>query len=534
MHHLGLSAVEIGAIRGLEPFVHFLFCPLWGVIAERFNKQKPVLIGSLAASGFFLFVALFIPPSTDKAISLINPNIDWNQSLVITSNDTTNSTVTINDTVNMEIACNSSSRYKVLSAFCIDFYFYGEKRMTLIDTCPDICAASESSLVSRPQSRADYERTNVTGDYIEYHEYDCHVCLQQRKRQYLSDGFDYSSGIGIVNPLFFQSVCHWDHSALPARNASWCADSNRTKCSNTTHYSNIKTSTNPPSECIESYECICSTESSTTAEKLLSDKDSSHSMTFGLMLVFTLVAKIFSCNVFPLLDSAVMELLRETRGGYSKQKAWGAVGWGLFALTTGAVIDGMSRGDRTSTQFSAAFYLYLAFMFASACVVALLVFPPNTSSNPTLFLHSVGLLQHPSIVLFLVLSFMLGFSFGIIGTFLFLYLEELGSLYTVMGLTLTVACLSEIPVFIFCSHLIKHLGHNGVLYLTLVCYAIRFLGYSFIRNPWLVIPLELLHGVTYAAAWATCSGYANVCAPPGMAANLQSLFTVTHMGIGRL
>ena len=546
MHHIGLTAAEIGVIRGLEPLVNFIFCPLWGTVADKFNKHKPILIGSLLASGFFLFVTFFIPSVEDLNLG---PHMDSNMAplFAVYTNDSNNLTISSNDLwtkdISIGIGCNATSGYNLLSAFCNNFYFSGDKTMSVTDTCDDVCHASETALQSQfdkklQQQQQMYdiiERTNQSYDDAKSQNqtYDCHVCLKQRNVTYLSDGFDYGSGVEMTNPLIFQSECHLlEHhedfvmTTQDQSNSSGCEIThNATQCP-TTHATKPHTSSHSP-ECLISYKCICKPKLDNFEKK---NRKDSHSVTFVLMLFFILFAKIFNCNVFPILDSTVMELLQDARKEYGKQKVWGTVGWALFAVVTGAIIDGITHNSRT-VQFGPAFYLYFAFMIATACVAAVIVFPPHTS-NRTMFLNSLELLRQPTIVSFLLLVFVLGFSFGIIGTFLFLYLEELGGLYTLMGLTLTVTCISEIPVFFFSGHLIRFFGHNNVLYITLLCYAVRFMGYSFLRNPWVVVPLELLHGVTYGAAWATCSGYASVCAPPGMAANLQSLFSVTHMGLG--
>ncbi|PIK41557.1 putative major facilitator superfamily domain-containing protein 6 [Apostichopus japonicus] len=51
--------------------------------------------------------------------------------------------------------------------------------------------------------------------------------------------------------------------------------------------------------------------------------------------------------------------------------------------------------------------------------------------------------------------------------------------------------------------------------------------------PWLVIPFELLHGITYGASWAGCSFYANHIAPSGLANSLLKIFTALYMGLGK-
>ena len=98
---------------------------------------------------------------------------------------------------------------------------------------------------------------------------------------------------------------------------------------------------------------------------------------------------------------------------------------------------------------------------------------------------------------FFVVVLLLGSLYGILSSFLFLYIRSLGGSELVMGLSLTVTCVAEVPVFQFSGLILRKCGLMGTLCLSLFCYAIRFLLYSILNNPWAVLPIELLHG--YAA-----------------------------------
>ena len=47
---------------------------------------------------------------------------------------------------------------------------------------------------------------------------------------------------------------------------------------------------------------------------------------------------------------------------------------------------------------------------------------------------------------------------------------------------------------------------RGVLGLACICYIIRFLYYALMKDPWMVMPAEVLHGITFAAMWAARYG----------------------------
>ena len=63
-------------------------------------------------------------------------------------------------------------------------------------------------------------------------------------------------------------------------------------------------------------------------------------------------------------------------------------------------------------------------------------------------------------------------------------------------------------------------------------FAIRGFGYAWMQAPWLVLPINLLHGPSFSAMWAAGVAYAADSAPKGMGATAQGLFSSTVFGLG--
>lgn len=57
--------------------------------------------------------------------------------------------------------------------------------------------------------------------------------------------------------------------------------------------------------------------------------------------------------------------------------------------------------------------------------------------------------------------------------------------------------------------------------LVLFTFGVRFLLYSVLKNPWLVLPIELMNGITFGIFYATMASYANIISPPGTEATIQ-------------
>ena len=98
-----------------------------------------------------------------------------------------------------------------------------------------------------------------------------------------------------------------------------------------------------------------------------------------------------------------------------------------------------------------------------------------------------------------------------------------------MGLTITFTCASEIPIFACTGWLLRTFGVDPVLHIVLGTFILRFLLYTWLpawNNPWLVLPIELLHGITFACAWAAGTVNCARIAPRGLKATTQAIYQV--------
>jgi MFS transporter, PPP family, 3-phenylpropionic acid transporter len=144
-------------------------------------------------------------------------------------------------------------------------------------------------------------------------------------------------------------------------------------------------------------------------------------------------------------------------------------------------------------------------------------------------LHS--LLRNWQWVLFLLLVFIGGTILSIISSFLFLFLNDMNASKTLMGLSLTIATISELPVLFFSERLLKRWSARELLTFALLISVIRSLAYSFISVSGLVLLVQLLHGPSFSAMWVAGVSYANEIAPKGMGATAQGLFSGVQLGL---
>ncbi len=241
-----------------------------------------------------------------------------------------------------------------------------------------------------------------------------------------------------------------------------------------------------------------------------------------LILVVTLYA-FSSAPIIPMMDSTVMELLGEQKEHYGKLRLWGAVGWGLSAPVIGWLIK--DQGIQWS------FWGYLVQM--AVVFVVVMNLPVGHASLGGRFWQGLrSLLQDMRWRLFLLVVFVSGVGSAVLSNYLFLRMNDLGASTTLMGLALTVATVSELPVFFYSGRLMKRWGARSLLVFSLFVYVLRALMLSVLPTAWMILPVQLLHGLTFSLTWAAGVSYARQIAPAGMGNTAQGLFSGTFFGLG--
>lgn len=241
-----------------------------------------------------------------------------------------------------------------------------------------------------------------------------------------------------------------------------------------------------------------------------------------LLMVVTIYA-FFAAPVMPLVDNSVLEQLGERRALYGRQRVWGAIGWGASAAVAGALVERFGLGI--------AFYVFLFYYVVLLLITSRFRVSAGTVGQP--FWQGLRVLaKDRPLMVFLISVLFSGIGSGIVHNYLFLYLADLGAGETLMGLSQTVATFSEVPVFFFSAWLLRRIGARGLLLAALAAYVVRLLAYTAMPSVWWVLPINLLHGLTFSALWVAGVSYANEVAPKGLGATAQGLFTGMTMGLG--
>ena len=244
---------------------------------------------------------------------------------------------------------------------------------------------------------------------------------------------------------------------------------------------------------------------------------------FTLVFILIIVFYIFISPVASLADSATMAMLGEERAMYGRIRLGGTIGFGLFAPIAGALVEdyGLKIG----------FWAFSALMMVNLFVSQRF----SHGSHEVSTSNSVSirvLLTNRRWINFLFLAFLGGIGGSSAASYLFAYMAEMGASESMMGLALTIATLTEIPIFFFGNRLVRKFGSYGLLTLSLAMFGVRALLFAAVSVPLLVLVVQVFGGMIFPAMWAAGVSYADENAPAGLKSSAQGLFGAASFGVG--
>ena len=129
-------------------------------------------------------------------------------------------------------------------------------------------------------------------------------------------------------------------------------------------------------------------------------------------------------------------------------------------------------------------------------------------------------------------------SMAVTDTYLFLWMEQLGASRLCMGVALGFTCVSEVVVFKKEARIKKAISTEGSVVLILFCYAARqwfyaalpFLNAATPLGTWIVLPAQLLHGITFGLFWSVGTAFAQKIAPEGATSSVMGVFGGANAG----
>lgn len=246
---------------------------------------------------------------------------------------------------------------------------------------------------------------------------------------------------------------------------------------------------------------------------------------FYYLLAMVCLFTFFQTSTFAISDAITLEEL-------DKQKRWS---FGPIRLggTIGFAIMSISFGYLAKYDIG-----YLFPVYASVMLISLLLltrFPKVSGYQSSGNKMQVWVLfKNRKLMMYMGINLVLQITLGYYYSFFPIYFREMGADNVLIGWSMVISSLSEIPFLLFADRIMKRVRLTHILLISGIATALRWFAFSFVVNPYWVLPAQLLHGLIFIVLTVTMAMYINREVPKELKASGQTLNGLLSLGIARI
>lgn len=252
---------------------------------------------------------------------------------------------------------------------------------------------------------------------------------------------------------------------------------------------------------------------------------------FWIYTVSVVIAWTSSATMYTVTDAAVCEVLGDNVNAFGRQRLWGTISWGIVSPLIGFSIDEASGS--THTDYTPGFYVFVAVMVLDMVLICLMPRLRTADLSVNFMKDIATLFCNVEIVLFTSWTFVVGALMGVLWSFSTWFLEDLNAPKLMIGLANTVMSLCvEVPLFFLSKTILERVGYFFSYSAAFLACSIKFIGYSYLRNPWYGLIVDIAGGAIFPLAYSAMTVFAKRAATPGTAASMMCILGSTFEGLG--
>ena len=248
------------------------------------------------------------------------------------------------------------------------------------------------------------------------------------------------------------------------------------------------------------------------------------------ILLLAIVMLISASTAMPLTETVTVEGVRREGLDYGRIRLWGSLTFIAASFGGGVVIDRFGAG--------AGIWMLVAGCAITSAAALLLPRParavPDAShvTGPSAFEQAKRLVSTPLFLVFLVAVGATQASHATLYTFGALHWRSQGISPTWVGILWAISVSAEILLFAYSSALARRFGIIEVLLAGALGCVVRWTILAFDPPLALLIPLQVLHALTYGATHIGAILFISRAVPAGASGTAQGLYATIAAGVG--
>ncbi|BFT70528.1 MFS transporter [Paenibacillus sp. P36] len=244
---------------------------------------------------------------------------------------------------------------------------------------------------------------------------------------------------------------------------------------------------------------------------------------FGLTLGFILLLYFFLLPSIPLIDNLVVKSTAVRGMSYGSVRVWGSIGFSGVALISGLLLDELGGVAKMP-------YFYWVLWIFPFLLLAFIKDEKSSGQRITLSAISI-IFKSKSFLWFMLMILIISIPHRMNDALLGLYLNKLGATDSMVSWAWAIAACSEIPVFALINRYIHRYHELTILGIVAIIYTIRWILYSVITDPWVLIGLQVTQMLTFAVLWIVAVQYVVRLLPEQFGSTGQSILAMVFMGL---
>lgn len=245
--------------------------------------------------------------------------------------------------------------------------------------------------------------------------------------------------------------------------------------------------------------------------------------TFLMILLAFIAFNFFNSAMASLTEAFTLSHARQSNSDYGRVRMWGEVGVGASSFVLGILID--SLGIQ---------YLWVIYLVLISLAICALMFTKDTKATPEPVDLSglVTLFKQPRLLWFLFMVLLVAIPHRMNDSMFAVYLEMLGGSSSQLGLAWAIATASTVPTMLFVGRMINRWNELGIFIVASLVYAGRWLVYSFVDSPNLLMAAQAFHSFTFPLFFVASIQYIAIIVPNHLRATGIAAYSVVFAGIG--
>ena len=246
---------------------------------------------------------------------------------------------------------------------------------------------------------------------------------------------------------------------------------------------------------------------------------------FEYLVIIIVLSSILNAPIHSNVAALALSHL-ESRGKqeeFGKFRLWGSIG---FIVAT-AISGGLFFEDNLTITV----YLYSGSLLVLGLISLRL--PDRHISTDVQWIDGLRLLaDNRQLRLFLVGIIFVGITVGISDQYLVIYMNELNASAWIVGATIAVTAVPEIPLMNYAETFIRKWGLRLTYIAAISALPVRWLFNILVTDPNIALPVQALHGVAMSALLAVGVIYIDNVLPKTLRASGQAIYSTSLYGLG--